>query len=318
MDRAFSITGSGTVVTGTLPAGTVSRGDELAVTPAMRPVRVRALQSLGENAAELTGVARAALNLRGVDRAEVRRGHGADPARPVDAGQAGRRPGQRRRTTRGRQQPGDLLPAQITVHVGSARTPARSGCSATRPARLTLRDPLPLHVARPGAAARSRFCRGTRPQMGDLRTWRALSARWCSTRSAAADPPRRGRRRGRRARVLAGSTRRRRPAQAARAGGRRRPRRDGRDRAAGAGRGRLARRSADTGRAWPSGWPRSSPSTPSATRSPPACRSRPRGRHCGCPTGGSCSRWRRRRRRSTLAGGLLTASGQRRRAAAAR
>src|SRR5262249_44721377 len=29
IDRAFSITGSGTVVTGTLPAGTVRRGDEL-------------------------------------------------------------------------------------------------------------------------------------------------------------------------------------------------------------------------------------------------------------------------------------------------
>src|SRR5262245_16600986 len=74
VDRAFSITGSGTVVTGTLPAVTVRRGDELTLTPAMRPVRVRALQSLGENAADLTGVARAALNLRGVDRAEVRRG----------------------------------------------------------------------------------------------------------------------------------------------------------------------------------------------------------------------------------------------------
>src|SRR5712691_1709095 len=44
VDRAFSITGSGTVVTGTLPAGTVSRGDELLVTPALRPVRVRALE----------------------------------------------------------------------------------------------------------------------------------------------------------------------------------------------------------------------------------------------------------------------------------
>src|SRR5262249_677315 len=74
VDRAFSITGSGTVVTGTLPAGSVRRGDELLLTPALRPVKVRALQSLGENATELTGVARAALNLRGIDRADVARG----------------------------------------------------------------------------------------------------------------------------------------------------------------------------------------------------------------------------------------------------
>ncbi len=48
VDRAFTITGSGTVVTGTLPAGTVRVGDEMVLTPAMRPVRVRGIQSLGE------------------------------------------------------------------------------------------------------------------------------------------------------------------------------------------------------------------------------------------------------------------------------
>ena len=42
------MTGSGTVATGTLPAGTVHRDDELVITPAMRPVRIKDLQSLGE------------------------------------------------------------------------------------------------------------------------------------------------------------------------------------------------------------------------------------------------------------------------------
>src|ERR1017187_10134013 len=46
VDRAFSMTGSGTAVTGTLPAGAIRRGDELLVTPALRPVRIRSLQSL--------------------------------------------------------------------------------------------------------------------------------------------------------------------------------------------------------------------------------------------------------------------------------
>jgi selenocysteine-specific elongation factor len=151
VDRAFSITGSGTVVTGTLPAGTVRRGDELVLTPAMRPIRVRALQSLGESAADLTGVTRAALNLRGVDRADVRRGMAlVQPgrwtlARQVDV-----------RLTRGRE---GGLRRTITMHVGSARTTAKVRMLGDSHARLTLRDQLPLHVADrvllrdPGSAA---------------------------------------------------------------------------------------------------------------------------------------------------------------------
>ena len=46
VDRSFSVTGSGTVVTGTLPTGTVARGDTLVVDGA--PVRVRGLQVHGE------------------------------------------------------------------------------------------------------------------------------------------------------------------------------------------------------------------------------------------------------------------------------
>ncbi|HVB43483.1 MAG TPA: selenocysteine-specific translation elongation factor [Streptosporangiaceae bacterium] len=136
VDRAFSITGSGTVVTGTLPAGTVGRGDELLVTPGLRPARVRGLQSLGENVAELSGVARAALNLRGVDRADLARGMAlVRPGRwtltsAVDVRTSGAR-----------------LPRMVTVHIGSARTPATVRMFGARLARLTLRDPLPLHVA---------------------------------------------------------------------------------------------------------------------------------------------------------------------------
>jgi selenocysteine-specific elongation factor len=150
VDRAFSITGSGTVVTGTLPAGRISRGDELLVTPALRPVKIRGLQSLGENSATLTGVARVALNLRGTDRSDVARGMALiQPgrwtlARQIDvriasAGRPGSEPGG------GERDPGGL-PATVTIHVGSARTPARVRMLADRLARLQLRDPLPLHV----------------------------------------------------------------------------------------------------------------------------------------------------------------------------
>ncbi len=74
VDRAFSITGSGTVVTGTLPAGTVHREDELVVTPSMRPVRVRGIQSRGQSAPMAAGVSRTALNLRGISRDGLARG----------------------------------------------------------------------------------------------------------------------------------------------------------------------------------------------------------------------------------------------------
>src|SRR5579864_5461306 len=74
VDRAFSIKGSGTVVTGTLPAGTVRTGQELLLTPSRQPVRVRAVESLGSPADTVTGVARVALNLRGVPAGVAARG----------------------------------------------------------------------------------------------------------------------------------------------------------------------------------------------------------------------------------------------------
>ncbi len=136
VDRAFSITGAGTVLTGTLPAGTVSRGDELLLTPSLRPVKVRGLQSLGEQADVLTGVARAALNVRGIEASQA--GRGAALIRPgewtltavIDV-----------RITVGE------LPKLVIVHAGSARTPAKVRPLHGDLVRLTLRDALPLHVA---------------------------------------------------------------------------------------------------------------------------------------------------------------------------
>src|SRR5262249_48954570 len=74
VDRAFSIRGSGTVVTGTLPAGTIGAGDGLLAAPSLRPARVRGIQALKEQAERVSGVARVALNLRGVAPAALARG----------------------------------------------------------------------------------------------------------------------------------------------------------------------------------------------------------------------------------------------------
>jgi selenocysteine-specific elongation factor len=145
VDRAFSMTGSGTVVTGTLPAGTVRRGDELVITPSMRPVRIRGIQALGESVEELTGPARAALNLRGTSHDRLGRGMAlVHPGRwtltdVIDVRLA--EPG------RGGAGPSSLrLPKTLTLHVGAARTVAKVRQLGGWITRLTLREPIPLHV----------------------------------------------------------------------------------------------------------------------------------------------------------------------------
>jgi selenocysteine-specific elongation factor len=148
VDRSFSITGSGTVVTGTLPAGAVHRGDELVVTPSMRPVRVRGLQALGEPATDVTGPARVAVNLRGTSHERLGRGMAlVQPGRwtltdviDVRFTAAGEP------TSEQADDGAPRLPRTVTLHVGAARTPARVRPLGGRIARLTLREALPLHV----------------------------------------------------------------------------------------------------------------------------------------------------------------------------
>jgi selenocysteine-specific elongation factor len=74
IDRAFSMKGFGTVVTGTLVAGRITVDDELAVQPGGRVVKVRGVQVHGRPAAEAMAGQRAAINLGGVDVGEVSRG----------------------------------------------------------------------------------------------------------------------------------------------------------------------------------------------------------------------------------------------------
>ncbi|GGY78288.1 selenocysteine-specific translation elongation factor [Marinobacter zhanjiangensis] len=65
VDRSFSVTGRGCVVTGTLVAGTLSREDALTVSPAGHPVRVRGLEAHGEAVESLMPGQRCAINLAG-------------------------------------------------------------------------------------------------------------------------------------------------------------------------------------------------------------------------------------------------------------
>ena len=74
IDRAFTVQGTGTVVTGTVWSGRATRDQSLLLLPAGRDVRVRAVQVHGHPRNDVGPGERAALALAGVPRDAVRRG----------------------------------------------------------------------------------------------------------------------------------------------------------------------------------------------------------------------------------------------------
>lgn len=74
IDRAFSIAGFGTVVTGTLIDGPLRVGDSVVVEPAGLSGRIRGLQSHEQSIETAEPGARTAANLGGIGAAELRRG----------------------------------------------------------------------------------------------------------------------------------------------------------------------------------------------------------------------------------------------------
>ncbi|OBH02501.1 translation elongation factor [Mycobacterium sp. E2699] len=135
VDRCFTVRGSGTVVTGTLAAGTVRVGDELEL--AGRRVTVRALQSLGRDQPAVGAVARVALNLRGVDRHDVARGDTVRaPGVWLDTAEIDVA-----------LRSADALHRQLVLHIGSAAVPVQVRRLGAGAARLRLARPLPLRVS---------------------------------------------------------------------------------------------------------------------------------------------------------------------------
>ncbi|MFI5895149.1 selenocysteine-specific translation elongation factor [Actinoplanes sp. NPDC051513] len=136
IDRAFTIKGAGTVVTGTLGAGAVRVGDELQL--GSETVRVRGLQTLGEARTEVAAVSRIAINLRGTDKDRAARGN------------ALLTPGRFRLTdlidVRIHGDATKELPATLTLHIGSSAVPARVRPLGHDTARLRLSHPLPLRL----------------------------------------------------------------------------------------------------------------------------------------------------------------------------
>jgi selenocysteine-specific elongation factor len=74
VDRAFTLKGAGTIVTGTVWSGSLHREDTVMLMPTVRPLRVRSLQTHG-SAADVVGAGqRAAIGLAGVEVDDVGRG----------------------------------------------------------------------------------------------------------------------------------------------------------------------------------------------------------------------------------------------------
>ncbi|RMF66509.1 MAG: hypothetical protein D6743_06240, partial [Calditrichaeota bacterium] len=74
IDRAFSIHGFGTVVTGTVLSGRLHAGESIDLLPRGKTVKVRGLQSHSRNVDEVSTGDRAAINLQGVEKDAVQRG----------------------------------------------------------------------------------------------------------------------------------------------------------------------------------------------------------------------------------------------------
>ncbi|WP_341360302.1 SelB C-terminal domain-containing protein [Georgenia sp. M64] len=137
VDRRFTVAGAGTVVTGTLPAGTVRVGQTL-TTGGDVSLRVRAVQSLGRAVESVSGTARVALNLAGAPapgRGGVLLTPGAFHLTTVVDVRLTAAAGTRERP-----------PERPVLHVGAADLAVHHRPLSAGLARLTLDRALPLRV----------------------------------------------------------------------------------------------------------------------------------------------------------------------------
>ena len=126
VDRSFSISGFGTVVTGTLIDGSLQTGQEVEIVPSGRRSRIRGLQSHRKKIDDAEPGTRVAVNLSGISHDEIERGEVV--------------------TTPGWLKPTKAVDARLTL-LGSAAKPLRHNYPASfhahaseTPARVRLLD----------------------------------------------------------------------------------------------------------------------------------------------------------------------------------
>ena len=87
IDRAFTIEGHGTVVTGSVSSGSTQVGDNLEIQPGKIPVRVRSVENHDQSANHVQRGQRGAINLTGINLDAVKRGHELCAPGHLDASQ---------------------------------------------------------------------------------------------------------------------------------------------------------------------------------------------------------------------------------------
>jgi selenocysteine-specific elongation factor len=131
VDRAFTLHGIGTVVTGTLWSGSISPGDPLQVEPSGLRTRARSVQVHDLDVLRAEAGQRVALNLPGIERTRLRRGDALVTPGHYPAGW---------RLDVALEELEDV-PAAVTVHLGTADVAARV-VREGRYAQLRLREPV--------------------------------------------------------------------------------------------------------------------------------------------------------------------------------
>ncbi len=79
VDRVFTLTGFGTIVTGTLVSGLYRIGDEVRIYPGDKIGRIRSIQIHGEDVQEAYPGSRVAINLAGLKKSDIQRGNVVAP-----------------------------------------------------------------------------------------------------------------------------------------------------------------------------------------------------------------------------------------------
>ena len=142
VDRAFTIAGVGTVVTGTLWSGSIAPGDELRIEPSGLRTRARSVQVHDVDVLRAEAGQRVAVNLPGVSRTQLRRGDAL--VEPGDYPVSWRLDVALEEL--------EPVPAAVTVHVGTSDVAARV-VREGRYAQLRLREPVVASPRRPRSPA---------------------------------------------------------------------------------------------------------------------------------------------------------------------
>lgn len=80
IDRVFSLSGFGTIITGTLLAGTITKEDTLQIYPIGKECKIRSIQVHGQDMEKCYAGQRVAINLSNIKKSELRRGCVLAPA----------------------------------------------------------------------------------------------------------------------------------------------------------------------------------------------------------------------------------------------